>query len=58
MSAGVGIVQLSFQSYFHASYYGIGIPCKLLPQGYWDHESLLAAYFCIGPEHFKMATCF
>ena len=38
-----GYVEL--KSYFCASYYDIGVPCKLLPPCQWDRASLLAVFF-------------
>ena len=40
-----GFVLLSLMSYFYASYYDIGVPCKLLPSYKGDCASLLAVCF-------------
>ena len=39
-----GLVLLSFLSYFYASYFDIGVPCKLLSPVLGDHTSLLVVF--------------
>ena len=42
--SGWDLVKLSFLSYFYASYYDIGVPCKLLPPCQVDRSSLFAVF--------------
>ena len=59
--SGWGLVKLGFLSYFYASYYDIGVPCKLLPpcQGSCNFTCCIFAldtrrtqWICIGLSHF------